>query len=242
MDKKRSALITGGSRGIGRAISDRLAKDGYHVFINYLKNREEAEITMASIKRSGGSAELLKFDVSDRNDVERALKCIYERYEIYVLVLCAGIRRDELLVFMSDEQWDSVIGTNLNGFYNVAKPIVRHMMLNRGGRIIVVSSTSGESGLPGQVNYSAAKAGLIGATKALAMECAKKNILVNAVSPGFIATDMTEGLDQKRMTEGIPLKRAGKPEEVAGAVSFLVSDDASYITGQVLRVNGGVYM
>jgi 3-oxoacyl-[acyl-carrier protein] reductase len=159
-----------------------------------------------------------------------------------VLVLSAGIRHDELLIFMSDDQWDSVLNTNLSSFYAVAKPVVRHMMLNRTGRIIAISSTSGESGLAGQVNYSAAKAGLVGAVKALARECAKRDVLVNAVTPGFIATDMTENVNEKKLLQNVPLNRPGTPEEVAAAVSFFASDDASYITGQVIGVNGGVYM
>ncbi len=157
-------------------------------------------------------------------------------------MLCAGIRQDELLVFMSEEQWDSVIDTNLSSFYGVVKPIVRHMIPSRAGRVIVISSTSGESGLIGQVHYAAAKAGLIGATRSLARECAKKNVLVNAVTPGFIETGMTQDVNKKELVKKVPLNRFGKPEEVAAAVSFLASDDAGYITGQVLRVNGGAYM
>lgn len=242
MENKLAALVTGGSRGIGRAVSIRLAKDGYHIVINYKNNVKEAKVTQSAIIESGGSCELFPFDVTNRNQAKEAIEEIADKYTLHVLVLCAGIRHDELLVFMTDDQWDSVIDTNLSSFFAVVKPIARHMMLNRKGRIIVISSTSGESGLPGQVNYSAAKAGLIGATKALAQECAKRNVLVNAITPGFIATDMTDSINENKMSKNVPLKRFGKPQEVAGAVSFFASRDAGYITGQVLGVNGGVYM
>jgi 3-oxoacyl-[acyl-carrier protein] reductase len=242
MSSKKTALITGGSRGIGKAISHRLARDGYHVVINFLSNVREAEATLNAITAAGGSAELYPFDVTDRSATLDAITDITTKNAVQVCVLCAGIRHDELLMYMSDEQWDSVIDTNLSSFYSVAKPIVRHMLLNRCGRIIVISSTSGETGLAGQVNYAAAKAGLIGAVKALARECAKRNVLVNALTPGFITTDMTEHINEKELIKTIPMNRFGRPEEVAGAVSFLASDDAGYITGQVIGVNGGVYM
>lgn len=242
MSNKKTALITGGSRGVGRAISLRLAQDGYHVIINYRSNVEEAEATHKMVADAGYSSELYPFDVTDRSAVQEAMEEIIQKHTIHVLVLCAGIRHDELLIFMSEDQWDSVIDTNLLSFYSIVKPIVRHMIPNRAGRIIIISSTSAEFGLAGQVNYSAAKAGLIGATKALARECAKKNVLVNAVTPGFITTDMTEGINEKELVKTVPMNRFGKPEEVASVVSFLASDDASYITGQVIGVNGGVYM
>lgn len=242
MSNTKAALVTGGSRGIGRAISFRLAQDGYHVFINYRSNEEEAGTTRKMIADAGLSCELYPFDVTDRNAVQKALDTILAKHTVQVLVLCAGIRHDELLIFMSEEQWDSVIDTNLTSFYTVVKPVVRHMIPNRSGRIIIISSTSGQFGLPGQVGYSAAKAGLIGATKALARECAKKNVLVNAVAPGFITTDMTGDVKEKELVKTVPMNRFGKPEEVASVVSFLASDDAGYITGQVIGVNGGVYM
>jgi 3-oxoacyl-[acyl-carrier protein] reductase len=240
---KPVALVTGGSRGIGRAICERLAKDGFHVIINYKSNVKEATNTLENIKNNGGTAELCMFDVSDRKSVTSAINDILSKHEnIYALVLCAGIRQDELLVFMKEEQWDEVLSTNLLSFFSIVKPIVKHMVLNKNGRIVVISSTSGQSGLPGQVNYSAAKAGLIGAVKALALECAKRNVLVNAVTPGFIETDMTESIKSKELISRIPMSRMGKPEEVASVVSFLVSKDASYITGQVIGINGGLYM
>jgi 3-oxoacyl-[acyl-carrier protein] reductase len=242
MSQKRAALVTGGSRGIGRAVSLRLANDGYHVIINYRGNKKEAENTCEAVENAGGSCELCPFDITDRKAVAEAIEEMTQKHTIHVLVLSAGIRQDELLIFMSDDQWDSVLNTNLSSFYAVVKPVVRHMMLNRTGRIIAISSTSGESGLAGQVNYSAAKAGLVGAVKALARECAKRDVLVNAVTPGFIATDMTENVNEKKLLQNVPLNRAGTPEEVAAAVSFFASDDASYITGQVIGVNGGVYM
>lgn len=240
---QKTALVTGGGRGIGKAISERLAADGFHVVINYRSNTAEAQRTLDGIVASGGSAELCRFDVSDRAAAGAALLEVLARHErVSALVLCAGIRHDELLIFMTEEHWDSVLSTDLLSFYTVVKPVVKQMVLNRSGRIIVVSSTSGESGLPGQVNYSAAKAGLIGAVKALALECAKRNVLVNAITPGFIETEMTEALAKKELVQRIPMARLGRPEEVASVVSFLASSDASYITGQVIGINGGIYM
>ena len=243
-DKQKVALVTGGSRGIGRAISQRLAKDGFHVVINYRSNTKEAEATLAAIVAEGGSAELCQFDVTDKEAVQKSLADVCARHSeaLHTLVLCAGIHQDNILIFMTQQQWDDVLSTDLLSFYSVVKPVVRQLLLNRRGRVIVISSTSGESGLPGQVNYSAAKAGLIGATKALAAECAKRNVLVNAVTPGFIETDMTGGMATKELTGRIPMGRMGTPREVASAVSFLASDESSYITGQVIRVNGGIYM
>jgi 3-oxoacyl-[acyl-carrier protein] reductase len=241
--QKKTAIITGGSRGIGRAISERLAADGYHVVINFRSNTTEAEATLGRIQDAGGSCELCRFDVSDRNAVNKAMADLLARHTaVHALVLCAGIRHDELLIFMTEEHWDNVLATDLLSFHGIVKPVVKQMVLNRQGRIIVVSSTSGESGLPGQVNYSAAKAGLIGAVKALALECAKRNVLVNAVTPGFIETEMTVALKTKELVQRIPMARVGKPEEVASVVSFLASPGASYITGQAIGINGGIYM
>jgi 3-oxoacyl-[acyl-carrier protein] reductase len=242
MSDKPAALVTGGSRGIGRAIALRLAREGYHILINYRSNDTEAQATQIAIEQENGSATLCKFDVTDRAVAMPAIESLCTQHKIRVLVLNAGIRTDELLIFMAEQQWDTVLNTNLMSFYNVAKPVTKHMVLNREGRIIVMSSTSGESGLPGQVHYSAAKAGVIGAVKALARECAKRNVLVNAITPGFITTDMTEGIDEKKMAATVPMNRFGTADEVAGVVAFLASTDAGYITGQVIGVNGGVYM
>jgi len=239
---RKTALVTGGSRGIGAAVARRCGRDGYHVIINYRSNEQEARKTLDAITAAGGSAELCPFDVTDRRACAASIEAIVQKYTLEALVLCAGIRSDELLVFMPPEQWDRILAANLNSFYNVAKPVVKQMLLNRSGRIVAVSSTSGETGLAGQVHYSAAKAGLIGAVKALALECAKRNVLVNAVTPGFIATDMTADVDEKKLAGRVPMNRMGTADEVAGAVSFLLSADAGYITGQVIRVNGGIYM
>ncbi len=241
MSEPKTALVTGGSRGIGRAVSQRLARDGFHVVINYRSNHGEAQKTLESITGSGGSAELCPFDVTDKTAVAAALEPLLERSPVHTLVFSAGVHEDNLLVFMSEEQWERVLTTNLQCFYYVVKPVVKQMLLKRAGRVIVISSTSGESGVAGQVNYAAAKAGVIGAAKSLALECAKRGVLVNAVTPGFIKTAMVESMDAKQLSARIPLGRLGEPEEVAGVVSFLASDDSSYITGQVLRVNGGVY-
>ncbi len=239
---KKAVLVTGGSRGIGRAVSIRLAHEGYHVVVNYRSDEQEAGRTLENIREAGGTAELSRFDISDRSETRGAVEVLLEKYSFYGLVLSAGVRHDEAMVFMNDEQWDSVVDTNLTGFYNVTKPFVRHMLLNRMGRIVVISSTSGQSGLRGQVNYAASKAGLIGAAKSLALECAKRGVLVNALTPGFIETDMIEDVDRTRLAAGVPLRRFGKPKEVAGVVSFLMSEDAGYITGQVIGINGGIYM
>jgi len=240
----KAALVTGGSRGIGRAICIKLAAMGYYVLINYKSNRQEAENTLEQIRQNGGDGELLRFDVACREEVRSALGGWINSHPedtIEVLVNNAGIRDDGLMAFMSDEQWDGVMRTNLEGFYFVTRLVLDGMMLNRYGRIINIVSLSGIKGLPGQTNYSAAKAGVIGATKALSQEVGRSQITVNAVAPGFIRTDMTEGLDEKELRKQIPVNRFGTAEEVASAVGFLASKDASYITGQVISVNGGLY-
>lgn len=239
---KPVALVIGASGGIGRAIAERLALDGHHIVVNYRLGEARAKEALAAIVRAKGSGELCPFDVTDRNAVGATLAELMAKHTLSVLVFCAGIHADELLVFMNDDQWDGVLAANLDGFYNVAKPVVKHMALNRSGRIIVISSTSGESGLAGQVNYSAAKAGLIGAVKALSLECAKRGVLVNAITPGYIDTGMTSGLNTAEIKSRIPLNRLGRPEEVASVASFLASSGSSYITGQVIRVNGGAYL
>ena len=240
----KTALITGGGRGIGRAISLRLAEDGYYVIINYLSNSSSATETLSMIKTNGGDGEILCFDVSDESSVRNALlgwqKSHPDDY-IEVVVNNAGIRHDNLLVWMEDKEWHSVIDTNLNGFFNVMKQVLQPMVLKKYGRIINVASLSGLKGLPGQANYSAAKGGLIAATKALAQEVGKKNITVNAVAPGFIHSDMTADLDENSLKKDIPLGRFGYPEEVAAVVAFLASSEASYVSGECVSINGGLY-
>ncbi len=240
----KTALVTGGSRGIGRAICIKLAQEGYHILINYLSNDEEAHNTLQMIKDESGSAELLKFDVSSREESENAITNWVENNKekyISILVNNAGVRKDNLLIFMCDEEWKTVLDTNLGSFYNVTKPILKDMIINKFGRIINIVSLSGLKGLPGQVNYSAAKAALIGATKALAQEIGKKKVTVNAVAPGYIKTDMIKDLDEKELKAMIPLNRFGKPEEVAELVAFLASEKSAYITGEVISINGGLY-
>lgn len=240
----KCALITGGSRGIGRAICLKMATLGYYVLINYKSNTAEAENTLQLIKDAGGNGELMPFDVADKEQIKQVLGSwikANEEHPIEILVNNAGIRDDSLLTWMTDEQWDNVINTNLDSFFYTTRVVLNSMMMNRFGRIINVVSLSGIKGLPGQTNYSAAKAGVIGATKALAQEVGRQGITVNALAPGFIKTDMTEGLDEKELRNQIPVRRFGLPEEVAHAAAFLASADSGYITGQVLSINGGLY-
>ena len=238
------ALITGASRGIGRAVALSLAEQ-YSIIINYHSNSECAQEVKQLIEEKGGHAELLPFDVADPKAIEAAI----DRWEaahpdefISVLVNNAGIRRDNVMFMMSEDDWHSVLDTNMNGFFYITRRLLKHMMPRRhGGRIINMTSLSGLKGMPGQVNYSAAKAALIGATKALAQEVAPRNITVNAVAPGFIQTDMTKELPEDELKTLIPVGRFGKPEEVAAVVAFLASDAAAYVTGEVINVNGGLY-
>ncbi len=238
------ALVTGGSRGIGRAICVKLSQMGCHVIINYNSNREAALETQQKVEALGGSAELLPFDVADEEQVNAALDRWNDKHPdetISILVNNAGIRRDGLTVFMSNEEWQDVLNTNLNGFFYLTRRLVKEMMTKRYGRIINIASLSGLKGTPGQLNYSAAKAAMIGATKALAQEVGARKITVNAVAPGFIATDMTKELDEASLKKMIPAGRFGEPEEVAAVVGFLASDEAAYINGEVISVNGGLY-
>ena len=235
------ALVTGGSRGIGRAITVKLAQEGYQVIINYTSNQTEAEKTLASIN---GKGELLHFDVSDNQQVRQALDDWQQRHPddyIEVIVNNAGIRRDNVLALMPEADWHRVLDITLSGFFNVTQPLLPAMQMHKFGRIVNMASVSGLKGLPGQTNYSAAKGGVIAATKALAQEVARRGITVNAVAPGFIKTDMTEGLDEASLKKLIPANRFGTPEEVADLVAFLVSPQAGYITGNVISINGGMY-
>ncbi len=238
------ALVTGGSRGIGRAVCTRLAGMGYNILINYKSNEAEARNTLAMVREKGVDGEIIQFDVAKKEEVIPVLTGWMEANPdkiIEVLVNNAGIREDALMMWMKDEQWSNVIDTSLNGFFYVTRIVVNSMLMKKYGRIINIVSLSGLKGLPGQTNYSAAKAAVIGATKALAQEIGRKGITVNAVAPGFIKTDMTEGLNEAELKAMIPLKRFGLPEEVAHTVAFLASADAAYITGEVISVNGGLY-
>lgn len=240
----KTALITGGSRGIGRAICIKLAAMGYYILVNYKSNVQEAETTLSQIKENGSDGELLKFDVTDRSQIKQTLgdwlKTNPEK-PVEILVNNAGIKDDSLMAWMKDEQWDNVIKTSLDGFFFITRLVLDGMLMNRYGRIINIVSLSGLKGLPGQTNYSAAKSGVIGATKALAQEVGRSGITVNALAPGFIKTDMIQDLDEKELKRMIPVNRFGLVEEVAYAVGFLASHEAAYITGQVLSVNGGLY-
>lgn len=238
------ALVTGGSRGIGRAVCLKLAEMGYNVLINYKGNTEAAEETAKLVRENGVDAETLMFDVGSKEDIQKVLGGWIEANNdkiVEVLVNNAGIRNDTLMMSMTDDQWDSVLDTSLQGMYHVTKLVLNPMLMNRYGRIINMVSLSGIKGMPGQVNYSAAKAGMIGATKALAQEIAKRNVTVNAIAPGFIKTDMTGDLNEKELVNMIPMKRFGLAEEVADLVGFFASKNAAYITGQVLSINGGLY-
>ena len=241
----KCAIVTGGSRGIGKAICLKIAEEhDYHLLINYNSNETAVLETLKEVEALGGTGEILKFDVADANQTQKVLTEWTEKNKnaiVEVIVNNAGITKDNLFMWISQDDWSSVINTSLNGFYNVTHFFINPLLRNRFGRIVNIVSVSGLKGTPGQTNYSAAKAAVIGATKALAQEIAKRNVTVNAVAPGFIETDMTDELDQQELKKMIPANRFGKAEEVADLVSFLVSTKSSYITGEVININGGIY-
>jgi 3-oxoacyl-[acyl-carrier protein] reductase len=238
------ALVTGGSRGIGRAICLELSGLGYGILINYVSNQAAADETQKAIEAQGGIAELMPFDVSDSHAVDTTLTAWMDTHPddfIAVLINNAGIRKDALMIFMQNEEWETIMRTNLDSFFYITRRVLKYMLSKRFGRIINIVSLSGLKGMPGQTNYSAAKAGVIGGTKALAQEVAPRKVTVNAVAPGFIDTDMTKDLDEETLKKIIPAGRFGKAEEVAALVGFLSSEHAGYITGEVISINGGLY-
>lgn len=240
--EKKVAFVTGGSRGIGKEIALKLATSGYKIIINFSSSADDAGKVLKEINENGGEGRLACFDISDREQCKKEFDEINKNEKrLDVLVHNAGIRKDGLVMRMKDNDWDRVIDVNLTGFFNLAKFASKMMLKNKWGRIVALSSTSGQAGVPGQINYSASKAGLIGAVKALSKEIAVRNITVNAVAPGFIQTDMTKDLPLEAIEETIPMKRLGTAEEVASVVDFLCSEKASYVTGQVIGVNGGIY-
>lgn len=240
----KCALITGGSRGIGRAICVKMAEMGYYVIVNYKGNEAAANETLEAVRAKGSNGEALQFDVANEQEVQAVLGGWVEsnkEKQIEILVNNAGIREDNLMFWMNSTQWRNVVNTSLDGFFYVTKQVLNNMLMKRYGRIINIVSLSGIKGLPGQTNYSAAKAGVIGATKALAQEVAKRGVTVNAVAPGFIKTDMTAELNEKELAAQVPMNRFGTPEEVAEAVAFFAGKASAYITGEVLSINGGLY-
>ncbi|MEQ3691488.1 MAG: 3-oxoacyl-ACP reductase FabG [Flavobacterium sp.] len=241
----KCALVTGGSRGIGSAICQKIAEDSnYHILINYQSNVDAANETLKAIQEKGATGEIIKFDVTNFEEVSTVLTKWQEANPdaiVEVIVNNAGITKDGLFMWMTPEDWSNVINTSLNGFFNVTNFFIQKMLRNKYGRIVNMVSVSGVKGTPGQTNYSAAKGAVVAATKALAQEVAKRNITVNAVAPGFIRTDMTSNLDEKELVKMVPANRFGEADEVADLVSFLVSKKSSYITGEIININGGIY-
>lgn len=241
----KCAIVTGGSRGIGRAICIKLAEEkNYHILINYASNETAANETLAKVKELGATGEILKFDVGNTEETQAVLTEWQEKNPdavVEVIVNNAGITRDGLFMWMQKEDWNSVINTSLDGFFNVTNFFIQKLLRNKYGRIINMVSVSGVKGTAGQTNYSAAKGALVGATKALAQEVAKRNVTVNAVAPGFIRTDMTQEFNEEELKAMIPANRFGEAEEVADLVAFLASKKSSYITGEVININGGIY-
>ena len=241
----KCVLVTGGSRGIGSAICKKLAVDAnYHILINYHSNKTAAEVTLQEIQKLGATGEILGFDVSNFEEVQKTLTAWQENNPeaiVEAIVNNAGITKDGLFMWMTPEDWNGVVNTSLNGFFNVTQFFIQKMLRNKYGRIVNMVSVSGVKGTAGQTNYSAAKGAIVAATKALAQEVAKRNITVNAVAPGFIKTDMTSELDEKELLKLIPVNRFGEAEEVADLVSFLISKKSSYITGEIININGGIY-
>lgn len=242
MNHNNIALIVGGSRGIGRAIALRLAQSGFAIWLTYKSNHDAAHQVKSEIEKTGMTCELIPFDVSSYEETVVALSDRVEENAPHVLVYNAGITKDNLLLWMKKEEWDTVLSTNLDGFFNVTRTVLFSMLKEKRGRVVVISSTAGQIGQAGQVNYSASKAGLIGAAKALAREVGKKKVYVNVVAPGFIDTDMTENLAKEQILTLIPVNRFGRPEDVASVVNFLCTEENMYIHGQVIGVNGGISM
>jgi 3-oxoacyl-[acyl-carrier protein] reductase len=240
--ERDSILVTGASRGIGRAVALKLAASGHDIAINYVNSRAKAEAVAGEVRELGANCRLLRFDISHRNETREVLEGDVEEHGAYYGVVCnAGVNRDNAFPMMSGNEWDDVLHTNLDGFYNVLNPLIMPMIRRRSpGRIVAISSIAGITGNRGQVNYSAAKAGIIGAVKALALELAKRKITVNCVAPGLILTDMTESLPIEEIEKQIPMRRLGTPEDVAGIVAFICSPEAAYITRQVIAVDGGL--
>lgn len=243
--KLKYAIVTGGSRGIGSAICKKIAEDtDYHILINYQSNKDAALATLEEVRKAGGNGEIIQFDVANHQEVTEVLTQWQENNPeavVEVIVNNAGITKDGLFMWMPQQDWNDVINTSLNGFFNVTNFFIQKLLRNKYGRIVNMVSVSGVKGTPGQTNYSAAKGALVGATKALAQEVAKRNITVNAVAPGFIKTDMTSELNESELVKLVPANRFGEAEEVADLVSFLVSKKSGYITGEVININGGIY-